>query len=122
MAPVNVEKNLVAVVIASAGTASTAAAIGSNLVTGLLMPDMWTSANITFQGSFDGSVWYVVKNYSDGVAALATATLTAPIAGEAIPIDSTIFLPFQFVRVVSSVGQGAARTLYLATTGALVQA
>ncbi len=78
---------------------------------GIIMPSSWTTANLTFQGSYDGISYYDV--YMDGVEVVESAQ-----AGRLQVINANLFaiatLPFLKIRSGTSstpVAQGAQRTI-----------
>lgn len=97
------------VTIANNGTVSTAANFGEKVLCGLTMPAAWTAADLTFQISYDGgSTWTAL--YDDGGTAVK---VTSPGAGKYLALDPSAFAGVVRLKCVSSVAQGAARTLTL---------
>lgn len=81
------------------------------------MPAAWTAADITYQGSADGSTWYDLHTDPAGEV---VSTVTA---GKLVSVYAEDFETCQWLRLRSgtsaaAVAQGAARTLVLVTGGA----
>lgn len=95
-------------VVISSGTATSEnLSAGGRFPCALFMPAAWTAANITFEASPDGSTWYPV-HLADGTA----YTLTVA-ASRFISLTTEYFFGAKHIRVVSSVNQGADRTITL---------
>ncbi len=82
------------------------------------MPEEWTEASLTFQGSKDGVTWQNI--YSDyGVEVSATVTAGTGCAMDVVALS---LAPWPWLKIrsgtsASAVNQAAARTLYLITKG-----
>lgn len=61
---------------------------------------VWTTADITFQGSVDGTTFYNLYDGSDEYAITA-------VANAAHKVDPLIFKPWQYIRVRSGTGASA---------------
>lgn len=104
------------VTIASSASLSTAVDLGDQRLHRIVMPAGWTSAAITFQGSYDGTTYSDL--YTDG----GEYTLSSSVAGasRAILVDQSLFYGIRYLKVRSgtsgaAVNQGSARTLVLVT-------
>ena len=103
-------------VIASGQSLGPAISLDSVRLAAIQMPAAWTAANLTFQGSVDGTNFFDVF---DGVAAGAEVTVGAA-ASRYIILNPDVFSQFSSVKIRSgtsgaAVAQGAARTLQLVT-------
>lgn len=80
---------------------------GGRVPSALVMPAAWTAADITFEVSIDGSTWVPV-HLADGTQ----YTLTVA-ASRFVSLTADYFIGAKHVRLVSSVNQGADRTMTL---------
>jgi len=76
------------------------------------MPSAWTAANITFQGSVDGSTYYDLYDM------YGTEILVTAAASRMIALDLTMFAGINFVKIRSGttatpVNQGADRAIVI---------
>lgn len=99
------------VTIANGAAVSDAVFIGGALVSGVLMPDTWTAAGLTFQGSVDGTNFYDIQTSSAELSATAAVD-------QVIMIDPVNFYGLEWIKVRSGtagtpVNQAAARVLTL---------
>lgn len=90
--------------IANGGTVSTAVPLNGGLPVCLQMPAAFTGTSVSFQGSFDGSAFQAV--YVSGAAYSETVA-----ASKMIVLDSTMFLGFKEIKVVSGSAEGGARAI-----------
>jgi hypothetical protein len=100
------------VTIASAGSLSGAVYLGGYKYFTIIMPASWTAANLTFQGSDDGSTFYNL--YADG----SEVVETTGTAGAAYVLNSNVlaFGSVGYVKIRSGtsatpVAQADARTI-----------
>jgi hypothetical protein len=94
----------VTAVIANGQTVSGAVNLADRLPVALQMPAAFTGASVSFQGSFDGTTFQAVF-----VGGAAYSELVA--ASENVVLDSSMFLGFRQIKVVSASAEGAARSV-----------
>lgn len=99
--------------IASGASLSGGQSLGGLRLSGILMPDSWDTANLTFQVSLDGTTY---KNLYDKNGAEYTVTAAA---GRYVQLDLVDFSAIPFIKIRSgtsgtSVNQMADRSLVLA--------
>lgn len=99
--------------IASGASLSAAIDLGGATLSGIVVPASWTTANLTFQVSLDGTTWYDL--YADGAEVSVAAT-----AGKMHRVSIGDWLGWRHVKIRSGttgapVNQAADRTLTLAT-------
>jgi hypothetical protein len=99
------------VVIANNASLSDAVDLGGRKLVAIVMPDTWTTASLTFQGSVDGTNFF---NVYDG--AIERALTVAANYYSALAIGD--WVGFRWIRIRSgtagtAVNQGGARTLTL---------
>lgn len=102
----------VSVTIASGASLSSAVDLLKYSLVGIQMPGTWTAANLTFQGSYDGSTFANLYDETQEV------TLTSPTASVFIVLDPAKYLSLRSLKVRSGtsgtpVTQGADRALQL---------
>ena len=102
------------VTISSGQSLSPAINTGGGLLVGIQMPASWTSADLTFQGSFDGTTY---TNLYDSLGTEITAAAAASRGISAL--NSSVFAAFNFVKIRSgtsgaAVNQAADRIITLA--------
>lgn len=102
--------------ILSAASLSAAVDLQNMKLVGLQMPSAWTTANLTFQGSFNGTTFADVYD-SDGTEVTVTAA-----AARYIILDPATFAAFRKIKVRSgttgsAVTQSADRTIQLVVIG-----
>jgi hypothetical protein len=86
----------------SSGTSLTPAVnFGGLRLFGIVMPSVWTAANLTFQISPDGSTWYNLYDASGN-----EFTVTAA-ASRYIYLDPTVFPAMQYVKARSGASASA---------------
>lgn len=90
---------------------SEAVPLGGRVVTGIVMPAAWTAANITFQASVDGTTYYALEDASTGTP--AAVGITSPAASKHYAIDPAIWYSVRFLKIATSAGQAADRTIKL---------
>lgn len=100
--------------IAQNASLSAAVSIGEKVAVGILMPDSWDAANLTFQGSVDGIAFSNIYD-SSGTELTVTAAL-----GRYILLDPSAFVGLTQIKVRSgtsgvAVNQAAARALTIVT-------
>ncbi len=106
-----------AVTIASGGSLSGAVALPpGEYPAAIMMPATWTTANLTFQGSVDGTTFYDMYE-SDGTELTVTAD-----ASQYIVLSPDSFWGVHFLKVRSGttgtpVNQAAARSVTVVTRG-----
>lgn len=101
------------VTIANGQTVSGAVDLGNERLAGILMPAAWTAADISFSASVDGTNFFTLTD-----AASATISITAPGAGKLLTLTGELreaFLAVRWIKIVSSVAQGAQRVVTLVT-------
>lgn len=96
---------------------SDAADIHNSRVKAIVTPSAWSSAVITFQGSFDGTTYYDI--YTDTGTQVGVTALSTSLAYALTPTIRDQLASFNYVKLrsgVSSSGddQSAARVLTLA--------
>lgn len=75
---------------------------------GVIMPATWTAADITFEGSVDDTTFNTIKSNSG-----TTYTLTVAASEYIyIPISDSFLFP-RYIKVATSAGQAADRTVTL---------
>lgn len=100
--------------IANGASLSAAVDLKGRTLVGIVMPATWTTANITFQVSLDGTT------YNDLYNLLGDELNATAAASRFIALTQFEFLPVRYVKVRSgtsalAVNQGGARTIILAT-------
>jgi hypothetical protein len=106
--------NDAAAVIANGASLSGAVALGAGAPVAIATPAAWTAANLTFQGSVDGTTF--LNLYDDaGTEVTVTAAVDRYIA-----LSASLFAGCRFLKIRSGtagtpVNQGAARTLTVVT-------
>jgi len=100
-----------AATIASGASLSAGVNLSGRVLAGVYMPASWTSADLTFQASNDGSTWFNV--YMDAAEVTVAATAATYVA-----IDPVAFLGVKHIKVRSgasgaAVNQAADRVLTL---------
>lgn len=98
--------------IANGAALSGAVDLQGNTIVGIQMPSSWTAANLTFQGSADGTTYQDVYDTS-GTEVVITAA-----ASRCIVVNPATFQALRFLKIRSGttgtpVNQGAARTISL---------
>ncbi|MCP5362084.1 MAG: hypothetical protein H6908_05580 [Hyphomicrobiales bacterium] len=100
------------ITIASGQTTSDAVDLRGTTLIAIQMPGSWTSADISFQASIDGSTFYdvydsqgVAVTYAAGASQLISVHNVAAMAG------------LRYLKLVSSAAQGADRSLTLISRG-----
>lgn len=106
------EKGTVGVVIAESASLSSAVELPTATLLGFIMPSAWTAADVTYQGSNDGTTWYDLHSDTAGEI---TSTVTA---GKLISVYGYDFAACKWLRLRSGtsatpVAQVAARTITL---------
>lgn len=104
----------VTVTITNGTSLSNAAQLGGARPVAILMPGTWTSADLTFQGSFDGTTY---GNLYDASATEVTVTNAAATA-RYITLDPSKFASCVYLKVRSgtsgsAVNQGADRLIVI---------
>jgi hypothetical protein len=99
------------VVIAISASLSGAVDLGGRKLVGIIMPDAWTAADLTFQGSVDGTNFF---NVYDG----STERKIAVAANYYSALSIGDWVGFRWIKIGSGtsalpVNQAAARTLTL---------
>ena len=89
--------------------------LNNNTLVGLIVPGEWTPANITFQGSVDGTNWFNLLD-ADGVELTVIVSLGSPATATWFVFPAGAFHGIEFIRFRSgtratAVNQVAARTL-----------
>ena len=98
--------------IASSGSLSGAVDLDLNRMLAIQMPSAWTAADLTFQGSLDGSTFYDLYDENDAEVTVQAA------ASRFIILEPARLLGIPHVKVrsgtaASPVAQGAERTIIL---------
>lgn len=99
-------REFVDLVIPNSGTTSTSYELGGTHLIGVLFPASFTSSKVKIQGSLDGTNFYDVYGSDTGTAKEIKAT-----ANTLTIIENTYDNPFNYVRLVSNMAEGAERTL-----------
>lgn len=94
-------------IISNGQSASAALNLLSTTLCGLYLPAAFTGANITFQGSYDGTNFFAVKK--DGAA-----VSVAFAASSYIVLQPSDFAGLNQIKVVSDGTEGASRTIVAA--------
>lgn len=100
------------VTISSGQSLSAEVDLAGYSVVGVLMPSAWTAANLTFQGSLDGTTFgNLIEKAGTELEVIAAASYLVPLTGSA-------FAPARFLKIRSGtsgtpVNQGANRTIQL---------
>lgn len=81
--------------IAASGSVSPSVNMGGRKLIGFMMPAAWTSADITFQGSFDNSTFYDMYDTTGAEIDYQVA------ASRFIVVNSALWLAPRFVKVRS---------------------
>lgn len=115
MNPTSPIHELSSVTISSGGANSDALNLGGRVPTGLYMPATWTAADITFELSGGAVTWFPVY-LADGTQYTATVA-----ASRFVSLTPEYFMGGKFIRLVSSVNQGADRTISLALSRPVVR-
>jgi hypothetical protein len=102
-------------VIPAAGSLSANVYLGSDVPYAVVIPNGWTAANLTFQGSVDGVNFFDLFTGDAGTEAAYTITNTST-TGRLFAIDGTKFMGLSAFRIRSGtagvpVAQGAGATL-----------
>lgn len=105
-------KSFRSVTIASGQSLSDAIDLSDYSVVGVLMPTAWTAANLTFQGSVDGSTFGNLIEKA-GIELEVVAAISY-----LIPLSSSAFEPCRYLKIRSgtssaAVNQAASRTIQL---------
>lgn len=98
--------------IASSGTVSAAIPTAGLSVVGIQMPAAFTGTAMTFQGSFDGVTYQVIKSTTSGTSLSYTVA-----QGTYVAIDPVPFYGLAYIKLVSGSSEGAARALTVALKG-----
>lgn len=111
-----VETSPVTATIANGTALSDAVNLQSHRIFALQMPASWTTAGLTFQGSYDG------VTYADVYDESGTEVTVAAAASRFIILDPAKFLGLQKLKIRSGttgspVNQAAAREIYLVLLG-----
>lgn len=111
--PVRPLSEVIEITIASGQSLSDPVNMLGRVVTAVLVPSAWTSADITFQGSIDGVTYGDLHNPSGEYGVTGTA-------GALIAVDAAVFFGVNYIRVrsgtsASAVNQAAARVISLAS-------
>ena len=93
------------VVIAAGAQESSAIYLGTDALVGVLLPAVWTKSKITFQGSVDGTNYCTMHRTDDQIE------YGSMEASEALGLDSILFRPFPYIKVVAETTQVAAATI-----------
>lgn len=103
--------------IAAGASLSNGVMLSDSAAYSLILPAAWTTANITFQVSIDGTIYGTLYN-PDNTEFTVTTTYTAATSGvvRAILLNGLAFFGFRWVKLQS--GTGALPVLQ--TAGALV--
>jgi len=92
--------------------------LGGNALGGVLVSTAWTDAQITVQGSFDGTTYFDVYTSTGGEVTIGTSGSSA-IVGRYLSFDPFPFVGLPFIKLRSGTGaspvtQVATRSLTLA--------
>jgi len=98
---------------------STSGTIDARLrqIVGLQMPAAWSTASLTFDGSFDGTTFVPIHH---GAGAYTINAAAGAAASLGVSLDPEAFAPWPYVQIRSGVigtyvNQGAARTIKVFT-------
>jgi len=114
--PIN-DIKVVSAVIANGASISGAIDTRLRQLVGLQMPAAWSTASLTFDGSFDGTT-YVPIHHGAGAYTINAAAGAAASLG--VSLDPEAFAPWPYVKIRSGVigtyvNQGAERTIQVLT-------
>jgi len=109
-------KSFRSVSITSGQSLSDAVDLSGYDVVGVSLPSAWTAANLTFQGSIDGST------YTNLIEKAGVELEIIAAANYLIPLSSSAFAPLRFLKIRSGtsttpVNQSANRTIQLILEG-----
>lgn len=90
-------RELVDLVIANGGTASTSYELGGTHLIGVLYPSAFTGAKVKIQGSIDGTNFYDLHGSDSGTAKEIKATVNTITV-----VENNYDNPFNYVRLVSA--------------------
>lgn len=104
-----------AAVIAAGASLSNAVYLGSDVPYAVGLPNGWSAANLTFQGSIDGVTFFELYVGDAGTEAAYTITTTAT-TGRTIAVDGTKFMGLSAFKIRSGtvgvpVAQGGGATI-----------
>jgi hypothetical protein len=114
-------RNKHAPVIANGAAVSTAINLAGGTLVAIQLPAAWTAADITFEGSFDGTTWAPVFDDASAEVKIAAATVAAQVGRILVSagvLSKLAALPmFRIVSGVAGtqVNQGAARSFVVVT-------
>ena len=111
-------RTLADVTIANNASLSDGVKLYGNTLIGLVMPDTWTTAGLSFQGSVDGGATYLDLYDSTG----AEKTVATGGASRIIMLPPSDWFAIDAIKVRSgttgsAVAQGGARTIQLILAG-----
>lgn len=95
------------VTIASSGTTSEASNLGDLCLIALLAPAALTGTAFAFKVSTDNSTFVDLYDEAGTLYSVAIA------ASRGVPVNGSLFAPWNWVKVVSNAGEGGARTITL---------
>lgn len=98
------------VTIANGATASSALKFGDYAFGLFFIPSAFTGATVTFQVSYDGTTYVVLKDSSNtDISYTVTASKAYPFPDEASGAA--------YIKIISASAEGAARTIYCSVKG-----
>lgn len=101
-------KSTATATIASGQTVGAAFYVGAKVPVALVMPAAFTGANISFQGSHDGSSYQAIYN--------GGADYSVPVAASKnVVLNASVFAGFPFLKLVSDAAEGADRSVTVVT-------
>ncbi len=105
--------------IANGQSLSDAVEVDGKLVT-IITPAAWTAADMTFQGSQDGTNFYNI--YDDGTERIIASANIPTAAVRVLSLDLTDWIGIKYVKIRSgtaavAVNQGASRAILLVMAG-----
>jgi len=112
--PSGVDPTVITATINSGASLSAAIELKGEALIGIIIPASWTTANLTFQGSVDGT------NYSNIYDDLGTEVTVQASASRHIRLIPTNWIGYTHIKLRSGtsgtpVNQAAARTITLVT-------
>lgn len=93
--------------IAAGATTSDAIELGGARLAGLVLPGNWTPADLTFSVSSDGTIYNTLYDNSD------TAYTVQGGSSRAVQLALQDFVPWKYVKLISSASQVQAVTVEL---------
>jgi hypothetical protein len=107
---------IIRVTIAASAALSAIAEIGDNRIAAIVMPATWTTANLTFQASIDGTDFFDVYDEAGAeYSVTAGASRYIGLDAGALELSAINYIKVRSGTTGSPVNQGAAREIILVT-------